>query len=118
MSVIKISQSQKERLLELYHKPTNEIKSKDIPAIIEQEMGFKVPYLLLNEFYNKGFNLDLSNRKRKSDVITFEFEGGETIKLTGESDTPKVEVQTEVVGQNSDFDNYEPHPKEPVNLEF
>lgn len=81
MSVIKITEQQKQRLVELYNIPTSELKSKDIPLIIEQEMGFKVPYNFLNDFYQNGFGLDIAKRKRKTEAVTFEFENGKKFQL-------------------------------------
>lgn len=96
MSVIKITEEQKQRLLELYNTPTSELKSKDICPIVEEEMGFKIPYNLLGEFYQRAFNLDISKRKRKPEILQFEFEDGTTIQLDSKnSEEEKVEASPE-----------------------
>lgn len=138
MAVIKITEQQKQRLLELYNTPTSELKSRDIPAIIEQEMGFKVPYTLLNDFYQRGFGLDISNRKRKTEVVTFEFENGKSFQLNNaepqeedqvvpnvvSNQTEPTEKEEEVVAETQEEPvsqwgtEYQQHPKEPSKFEF
>jgi len=85
MSTFKITEVQKERLLELYNTPTNELTSKEIPDVIEKEMNIVIPYNVLRKFYLSAFELDIKNRKRKEkpkvNEIVFEFENGKVVKI-------------------------------------
>ena len=111
MSVLKITEGQKQFLLDLYNKPTSEVKTTEFPKIIKEETGINIPYNLIGEFYQKAFNLDIKARKRKNSSLVFEIDG-KTITLNSIDEEEPVEVVVEEPVE------YQPHVKEPSKFEF
>lgn len=112
MSVLKITEEQKQFLLDLYNKPTSEVKTTEFPKVIKEEAGINIPYNLIGEFYQKAFNLDIKARKRKNSSLVFEIDG-KTITLNSIDDEEPVEVVVE-----QEPVEYQPHIKEPSKFEF